>query len=107
MAPGATPAPEVGEREQKFQYQADAEARLCGEVRDRSGRPVKMLYSRSESLVYHPKRHATVIRIATGAQRDGTLTFDLTNEMLWPLGKYKVELFINDELAKTVEFEVR
>ncbi|MDZ4765994.1 MAG: molybdopterin cofactor-binding domain-containing protein [Chloroflexota bacterium] len=39
-----------------------------------TGRPVKMLYSRSESLLFHPKRHATVIRIKTGAKRDGTLT---------------------------------
>jgi xanthine dehydrogenase molybdenum-binding subunit len=39
-----------------------------------TGKPVKMLYSRSESLLFHPKRHATVIRIKTGAKRDGTLT---------------------------------
>lgn len=38
-----------------------------------TGRPVKMLYSRQESLLFHPKRHATVIRIKTGAKRDGTL----------------------------------
>jgi xanthine dehydrogenase molybdenum-binding subunit len=37
-------------------------------------RPVKMLYSRQESLMVHPKRHATVIRIRTGATRDGKLT---------------------------------
>jgi xanthine dehydrogenase molybdenum-binding subunit len=37
-------------------------------------RPVKMLYSRQESLLFHPKRHATVIRIRTGATRDGRLT---------------------------------
>jgi len=36
-------------------------------------RPVKMLYSRQESLLFHPKRHATVIRIRTGATRDGRL----------------------------------
>ncbi len=38
-----------------------------------TGRPVKMLYSRQESLLFHPKRHATVIRIKTGAKSDGTL----------------------------------
>ena len=36
--------------------------------------PVKMLYSRQESLLVHPKRHATVIRIRTGATQDGRLT---------------------------------
>jgi xanthine dehydrogenase molybdenum-binding subunit len=39
-----------------------------------TGRPVKMLYTRQESLLFHPKRHATIIRIRTGARRDGTLT---------------------------------
>ena len=39
-----------------------------------TGRPVKMLYSRQESLLFHPKRHATVIRIRTGATRQGKLT---------------------------------
>jgi len=37
-------------------------------------RPVKVLYTRAESLRFHPKRHATIIRIKTGARRDGTLT---------------------------------
>lgn len=35
--------------------------------------PVKMLYTRQESLLFHPKRHATQIRIKTGAKQDGTL----------------------------------
>ena len=39
-----------------------------------TGRPVKILYDRAESLLAHPKRHATVIRIKTGAKKDGTLT---------------------------------
>ncbi|MEO0565329.1 MAG: molybdopterin cofactor-binding domain-containing protein, partial [Chloroflexota bacterium] len=38
-----------------------------------TGRPVKMLYSRQESLIFHPKRHATTIRIKTGATKDGKL----------------------------------
>jgi CO/xanthine dehydrogenase Mo-binding subunit/aerobic-type carbon monoxide dehydrogenase small subunit (CoxS/CutS family) len=37
-------------------------------------RPVKVLYTREESLRFHPKRHATIIRIKTGATRDGVLT---------------------------------
>jgi xanthine dehydrogenase molybdenum-binding subunit len=39
-----------------------------------TGRPVKMLYTRQESLLFHPKRHATIIRIKTGAKRSGMLT---------------------------------
>jgi xanthine dehydrogenase molybdenum-binding subunit len=38
-----------------------------------TGLPVKMLYSRHESLVFHPKRHATIIRLKTGAKKDGTI----------------------------------
>ena len=37
-------------------------------------RPVKLLYDRHESLIAHPKRHATQIRVKVGAKRDGTLT---------------------------------
>ena len=37
---------------------------------------------------------------------DGTLTFDLGNDYLWPLGTYKVELYLNDELDKTLDFSV-
>ncbi len=39
-----------------------------------TGLPVKMLYSRQESLIFHPKRHATIIKIKTGAKKDGRLT---------------------------------
>lgn len=38
------------------------------------GRPVKLLYTRRESLLCHPKRHATQIRVKLGARKDGTLT---------------------------------
>jgi xanthine dehydrogenase molybdenum-binding subunit len=38
-----------------------------------TGRPVKILYDRHESLLFHPKRHPTRIRVRVGAMRDGTL----------------------------------
>lgn len=41
---------------------------------EKTQQPVKMLYTRAESLMVHSKRHATVIRIKTGAKKDGTLT---------------------------------
>ena len=52
-----------------------------------TGRPVKILYSRSESMLAHPKRHATTIRIRTGARRDGTLTA-VEAELLGDAGAY-------------------
>jgi len=38
------------------------------------GKPVKILYDRHESLLVHPKRHATQIRVKVGATKDGCLT---------------------------------
>jgi len=37
-------------------------------------RPVKLLFDRQESLLVHPKRHATQIRVKIGAKKDGKLT---------------------------------
>ncbi len=39
-----------------------------------SGKPVKLLYDRHESLVAHPKRHSTQVRVKIGARKDGRLT---------------------------------
>lgn len=36
-------------------------------------RPVKLLFDRHESLLVHPKRHATQIRIKIGAKKDGRI----------------------------------
>ena len=38
-----------------------------------TGQPVKILYDRHESMLVHPKRHATQIRLKLGAKNDGTL----------------------------------
>jgi hypothetical protein len=37
----------------------------------------------------------------------GTVHFELSNNQLWPRGKYKVDLYLNDELDQTLEFEVQ
>lgn len=34
-------------------------------------------------------------------------TFSLTNEGDWPPGQYKVDIYLNEELERTLEFEVR
>jgi xanthine dehydrogenase molybdenum-binding subunit len=38
-----------------------------------TGRPVKLVFTRQESMIAHPKRHATVIRLKTGANKAGKL----------------------------------
>ena len=39
-----------------------------------TGRPVKLVYTREESMIAHPKRHECLIRLKTGAKNDGRLT---------------------------------
>ena len=39
----------------------------------RTQRPVKMIWSRQESLLARPKRHPFILRYRTGAARDGRL----------------------------------
>ena len=39
-----------------------------------TGRPVKLLFDRKESLLVHPKRHATQITVKLGVKQDGHLT---------------------------------
>jgi hypothetical protein len=41
------------------------------------------------------------------AAEGNVFTFDLTNNGLWPVGKYKVDLYLNDELDRTLDFEVQ
>lgn len=38
---------------------------------------------------------------------DGDIQFSLTNDNLWPEGKYKVDLYLNDKLDRTLEFTVK
>ena len=38
---------------------------------------------------------------------DETFNFNLTNDGLWPVGTYKVDLYLNGELNQTLEFEVQ
>ncbi|MDX1378635.1 MAG: molybdopterin cofactor-binding domain-containing protein, partial [Anaerolineales bacterium] len=40
---------------------------------DATQRPVKLLFDRRESLLVHPKRHATQIRVKIGAKKDGRI----------------------------------
>ena len=50
-------------------------------------KPVKILYDRHESMLVHPKRHATQIKIKLGLKRDGTITAAQT-ELYGDTGAY-------------------
>lgn len=52
-----------------------------------TGRPVKLLFDRHESMIVHPKRHATKIRVKLGAKSDGLLTA-IETELYGDTGAY-------------------
>jgi CO/xanthine dehydrogenase Mo-binding subunit/aerobic-type carbon monoxide dehydrogenase small subunit (CoxS/CutS family) len=52
-----------------------------------TGQPVKLLFDRHESMLVHPKRHATQIRIKMGAKQDGSLTA-IQTELFGDTGAY-------------------
>ena len=45
------------------------------------------------------------IEITTNGQNE--FTFNLQNDMLWPMGTYKVDVYMNDKLEQTLEFQVQ
>jgi selenium-dependent xanthine dehydrogenase len=50
-------------------------------------RPVKLLFDRHESLLVHPKRHATQIRVKLGAKNDGRIVA-METELYGDTGAY-------------------
>lgn len=38
---------------------------------------------------------------------DGLVHFTLENDSLWPVGQYKVDIYLNDSLDKTLTFDVQ
>jgi hypothetical protein len=38
---------------------------------------------------------------------DGLVHFELSNESAWPVGQYKVDIYMNEALAKTLTFDVQ
>ncbi len=43
----------------------------------------------------------------TSTSADAELTFHLSNNMHWPLGLYRVDILLNGELDRSLEFEVQ
>jgi hypothetical protein len=64
---------------------------------------VKAIWTAVEIEGSDPNTLIDEVEVTSGSD---TLHFDLTNDKLWPVGKYKVELFLNDKLDRTLEFEV-
>ncbi|GIK55029.1 MAG: PDZ domain-containing protein [Chloroflexi bacterium] len=50
-----------------------------------------------------PDTHLDDVELTSGS---GTLTYDLKNDGPWPVGDYKVDLYLNNELNQTLTFKV-
>lgn len=64
---------------------------------------LKAVWMAVEAQDTEPNFVITETEFVTG---DGLVHFTLSNDNLWPTGKYKVDLYMNGELANTLEFEV-
>jgi hypothetical protein len=96
---------------------------------DKSGAPATTTFSQDQSVIYlivelaNAPDDTKVKAVWTAVQAEGveanylldqseltsgsgTLTFTLTNNQLWPTGKYKADLYLNDQLDRTLEYEV-
>ncbi len=60
---------------------------LCGMVTLRTGRPCRLEYTRAEELYASRTRHPQIVRIKTGAKKDGTLTA-ISMEIIENTGAY-------------------
>jgi hypothetical protein len=68
------------------------------------GTTVKAVFTCIEAAgVENHEIDSTEIRSDSGTQ---TVHFELTNPGPWPIGKYKVDLYLDGELDETLEFEV-
>ena len=51
-----------------------------------------------------PNLVITETEFTTGS---GVINFNLSNDNIWPTGTYKVDIYMNGELAKTLTFDVQ
>jgi len=65
---------------------------------------VKAAWTAVEAEGVEPNLFIDEAELTTGS---GTLHFELSNDNLWPTGKYKVDLYLNGKLERTIEFEVQ
>ena len=65
---------------------------------------VRAAWTAVEAEGADPNTFIDETEIQTG---DGDVTFQLENDNLWPVGHYKVDIYLNDELDRTLEFDVQ
>jgi len=65
---------------------------------------LKAVWTAIDALDTDPNLVITETEFTTGS---GVINFNLSNDNLWPTGTYKVDIYMNETLSKTVEFEVQ
>lgn len=65
---------------------------------------VKASWTAVEVEGVEPNLFIDETELTTGS---GTLHFELSNDNLWPTGKYKVDLYLDGKLERTLDFEVQ
>jgi len=65
---------------------------------------LKAVWTAVDAQDTDPNFYITETEFTTG---DGLVNFTLSNDYLWPIGTYKVDIYLNDTLTQTLEFEVR
>lgn len=65
---------------------------------------VKAAWTAIDVAGAEPNTFIDETELTTGS---GSLHFDLTNTGPWPIGTYKVDLYLNGELDRTLEFSVQ
>jgi len=69
------------------------------------GTSLKAVWSVAEVAGYEPQAIDEVPYTLSAGENSAD--FSLTNNQPWPVGKYKVELYLNDQLVQTLEYEVQ
>lgn len=65
---------------------------------------VKASWVAAEVEGVEPNTFIDEAELSTGS---GSVHFELSNNGLWPAGKYEVQIYLNDELERTLEFTVQ
>jgi len=84
----------------------DLELHLVAKVADAvDGTNLKAVWQVVDVQDYEPQVIDEVIYTLSGGEN--VADFTLSNDQPWPVGKYKVELYLNDALVETLEYEVQ
>jgi hypothetical protein len=65
---------------------------------------VKVVWYAVDTHDFEPNLLLDQVELTTS---DSAIPFKLTNESLWSIGTYKVEIYLNDTLDRTLEFQVQ